>query len=121
MNGHDWTSKFVSKMLQITNSQWICRNTSLHDEEIGYLRRKEMKAMKFEAEEMACTNPADLPRGSRFLLEMDGVKNLNKCLAYHDMNYWLGAMRAAIKAGKRMYSTGRRARKAVKKMKKSAK
>ena len=78
-----------------------------------------MKAMKFEEEELECTNPADLPKESRFLLELDGVKNSSKYLAYHDMNYWLGAMRAAINAGKRMSSAGRRARKAVRKVKKS--
>ena len=40
MNGHDWTQKFISKILQITHSQWIYKNISFHDEEMGYLRRK---------------------------------------------------------------------------------
>ena len=39
-----------------------------------------MKAMKFEAEEMVCTNPAELPEESRFLLEMDGVNNSKNVL-----------------------------------------
>ena len=91
------------------------KKISFRDEEICYLRRKETEAMKYEAEEMACTNHTELPKESRFLLEMDGVKNSNKCLAYHDMIYWLGAIRAAIKAGKKVSSAGRRARKAVKK------
>ena len=95
MNGQDWTKGFISKIFQITHSQWIYINISFHDEEVGYLRRKEMEAMKFEAEEMACTNPAELPKKSRFLLKMDGVKNSNKCFADHYINCWLGAMRAA--------------------------
>ena len=78
-----------------------------------------MKATKFEAEELACTNPVDLPKESIFLLELDGVKDSSKCLTYHDMNYWLGPMRAAIKAGERKSSVRKRARKAVKKVEKS--
>ena len=72
-----------------------------------------MKSIIFEAEELACTNPVDLPEESIFLLEMDGVKDSGKCMSYHDMNYWLGAMRAAIKAGERKASVRRRARKSV--------
>ena len=113
MNGQDWTKKFISKILQITHSQWIFRNISLHDENLGDLRRKEMKSMIFEAEELAVTSPVNLPKESRFLLEMDGVNDSIKCLSYHDMNYWLGAMRAAIKAGVRKASGRRRAKKAV--------
>ena len=119
MNGQDWTKKFISKILQISHSQWIFRNISFHDEKLGYLRRTEMKSMIFEAEERACTNSVDLPEESRFLLEMDGVKDSGKCLTYHDMNYWLGAMRAAIKAGERKSSVRKRARKAVNKVKKA--
>ena len=78
MNGQDWTKRFISKNVQISHSQWIFRNTFFYDEELGYPRRKEMKAMKFEAEELACTNPVDLPEESRFLLELDGVKDSSK-------------------------------------------
>ena len=30
LNGEDWTKQFISKLLQITHSQWIYRNISLH-------------------------------------------------------------------------------------------
>ena len=75
--------------------------------------------MKFEAEDMACTNPAELSVESRFLLEMDGVKVSKKSFAYHDMIYWLSATRAAKKAGRRISSARRRAKKTMKKMRKS--
>ena len=55
----------------------IYRNISFHDENVSYLRQKEREAMQFEAEEMACTNPAELPEESRFLHKMNGVKNSN--------------------------------------------
>ena len=119
MNGQDWTKKFISKILQISHSQWIFRNISFHDEKLGYRRGTEMKSMIFDAEKLACTNPVDLPEDTIFLLEMDGVKDSGKCLTYHDMNYWLGAMRAAIKAGERKANVRNRARKAVNKVKKS--
>ena len=45
-----------------------------------------MQAMKLEADEMACTNPAEMPEESRFSLALDGVKNSNKSIAYHAMN-----------------------------------
>ncbi len=37
LNGESWCSQFISKLLQITHSQWIFRNFSLHDKSNGYL------------------------------------------------------------------------------------
>jgi hypothetical protein len=31
LNGSDWTKQFISKILQITHSQWNYRNISLHN------------------------------------------------------------------------------------------
>ncbi len=31
LNGEDWTKQFISKLLQITHSQWIYQNISLHN------------------------------------------------------------------------------------------
>jgi hypothetical protein len=31
LNGEDWTKQFISKLLQITHSQFIYHNISLHD------------------------------------------------------------------------------------------
>ncbi len=38
LNGSDWTKQFVSNILQITHSQWIYRNISLHNRRQGYMR-----------------------------------------------------------------------------------
>ena len=40
LNGEDWTKQFISKILQITHSQWIFRNISFHDNKNGYLQHK---------------------------------------------------------------------------------
>jgi hypothetical protein len=37
LNREDWTKQFISKILQITHSQWIYRNISFHDRKKGYL------------------------------------------------------------------------------------
>jgi hypothetical protein len=37
LNGADWTKQFISKILQLTHSQWIHRNISLHDKRHSYL------------------------------------------------------------------------------------
>ncbi len=40
LNREDWTKQFISKLLQITHSQWIFCNFSLHDRTHGYLQNK---------------------------------------------------------------------------------
>jgi hypothetical protein len=40
LNGEDWINQFISKILQLTHSQWIFRNISFHDKKNGYLRNK---------------------------------------------------------------------------------
>ena len=101
LNGKDWVRNFITKLLQITHSQWIFRNITLHDKRGGSLRRKKMEAMRSEAEILACTNPLLLPEESRFLLEMDEDRYITGDGNFHDKTYWLSAMRAAVAAGRR--------------------
>ena len=72
LNGNDWTKHFIDRILQITHSQWIYRNVCLHDRKEGYLHNNEMEEIKDKAEELAEINPIELPKESRFLLEIDG-------------------------------------------------
>ena len=41
LSGFDWVKGLITKVLQITHSQWIFRNMTLHDREGGELRRRE--------------------------------------------------------------------------------
>ncbi len=43
LNGTDWTKLFISKILQITHSQWIYCNISLHNKCHEYLHKKNLK------------------------------------------------------------------------------
>ena len=101
LNGKDWVKKFISQILQITHSQWIYRNVTLHDKAGGSLRKQSMERMRSEAEVLACTDPLSLPEDSRFLLEMDGDRYVRGDCNFHDKSYWLSAMRAAVAAGRR--------------------
>ena len=57
----------------------------LHDRKEGYLHHHEMEEMKDKAEELAEINAAELPKESRFLLEMDGEESTNR--TYNDLDY----------------------------------
>ena len=85
LNGKDWTKQFIDRILRITHSQWIYRNVCLHDRKEGYLHHHEMEEMKDKAEELAEINAAELPKESRFLLEMDGEESTNR--TYNDLDY----------------------------------
>ena len=95
----DWTKQFIDRILRITHSQWIYRNVCLHDRKEGYLHHYEMEEMKDKAEELAEINAAELPKESRFLLEMDGKESTNR--TYNDLDYWIRAVEAAKIAGRR--------------------
>jgi hypothetical protein len=53
LNGSDWTKQFISKNLQITHSQWIYRNISLHDKQQGYLPHKRLEDLLQEILELS--------------------------------------------------------------------
>ena len=117
LNGKDWTKQFIDRILRITHSQWIYRNVCMHDKKEGYLHHREMEEMKDKAEELAETNPADLPRESRYLLEMDGEETKNK--TYNDLDYWIRAVEAAKTAGRRI--GGKKANKMLTRIQKKVK
>jgi hypothetical protein len=44
LNGSDWTKQFITKDLQITHSQWIYRNISLHNKHHGTSTKRRQKS-----------------------------------------------------------------------------
>jgi hypothetical protein len=71
LNGTDWTKQFITKILQITHSQWIYRNILLQDTRQGYLHHKRADKLMKEMEVLADLSPEDVPEASRFLLEIN--------------------------------------------------
>jgi hypothetical protein len=108
LNGSDWTKSLISKLLHITHSQWIYRNFTLHDKLCGYLHNKSLEDIRLAIEELAETYPEDIPKESKFLLEIN-FGNLTKSHIEHQQ-YWIIALQAAITAGLQSAAEGSRAR-----------
>ena len=108
LNGEDWTKQFISKLLQITHSQWIFRNFSLHDKTHGYLRNKKADKILQLINEFSEVAPEEVPEDSRFLLEI----NFSELTKSHleTQTYWTLAMDAAIKAKALESARGARAK-----------
>ena len=98
----------LSRVLQLTHSQWIYRNITLHDKAGGSLRKQRLEQIRHEAEVLACTDPRALPEESRFLLEMDGERYVKGDNNFYDKVYWMMAMKAAVAAGRRNSKASRR-------------
>ena len=96
LNGTDWTKQLISRILQITHSQWIYRNISLHDKSNGYLRNKTAEELAEEIHRLAKLQPEDLPTESKFLLEIDSGKLIKEHV--ETQAYWVIAVKAARKA-----------------------
>ena len=104
MNGTKWTKHFITRIIKITQSQWMYRNVSFHDKQYGYAKRKRVEELNHTIRHLCDTNPRNLPEESRFLLERDESDSVLK------KEYWVESMEAAIKAGSRKAKMGRRAR-----------
>lgn len=107
MTGQDWARAFVAHLLQISHGQWMYRNFSLHSKVRGHLKLTQQEQVLTEIARLADSNPEDIPAESRFLLEVE-VTTLDQKSTEHQ-TYWIAAMKAALKAGKRQGRyTGRR-------------
>jgi hypothetical protein len=96
LNGEDWTKQFISKLLQITHSQWIYHNISLHDRHHGYLHRKNTKEIMRDIESLSNLAPEVVSKASHFLLEI----NFTKLTKFYikTQKYWTLAVNAACTA-----------------------
>ena len=108
MNGTDWMKHFVSHLLHISHSQWLYRNFTLHDTTRGYLRLKERQNVLIQIDQLLEVDPNNIPAESRFLLEMD-FDGLYQS-SFEKQAYWVVAMKAAYRAGRRTALVRRRQR-----------
>jgi hypothetical protein len=93
LNGEDWTKQFISKLLQITHSQWIYQNISLHDRRHGYLHAMNATEIMQEIETLSNLAPEEVAKEIRFLLEI----NFTDLSGFHieAQKYWILAVNAA--------------------------
>ncbi len=108
LNGEDWTKQFIYKLLQITHSQWIFWNISLHDKMHGYIRNKKGKEIVQQINVLSEVAPEEVPKDSRFLLEIN-FSELSKT-HLETQTYWTLAMVAALKAKAMESARGARAK-----------
>jgi hypothetical protein len=94
LNGSDWTKQFISKILQITHSQWICRNIPLHDKHQGYLHNKQLEGLLKKISKLSKLTPEDVPTSSQFLLEI----NFTILISSHinTQKYWTLAVKSVL-------------------------
>jgi hypothetical protein len=73
LNGEDWTKQFISRILQITHSQWIFQNVSLHDRNRThrYLHNQKAEAILQQINVLSDLAPEEVLEASQFLLEIN--------------------------------------------------
>ena len=97
---------FVLHLIQLSHSQWIFRNFTLHDKQRGYLILLKRKTVLKEVDRLLDTPPEDIPAGSQYLLELDYSTLYNSSL--ERQSYWVLAMKAAQRAGERETTASKR-------------
>ncbi len=70
INGNNWTSHFISRILQLSHSQWIFRNITLHDRSRGIIKLHKRRDVLLEVDRLMAVDPSELPQERKFLLKM---------------------------------------------------
>jgi hypothetical protein len=96
LNREDWTKQFISKILQITHSQWISWNISLHNRTHRYLHNKKADKIMQQINVLLDLAPEEVPGDKQFLLKI----NFSELSSYHleTQKYWTLAVDPALKA-----------------------
>ncbi len=96
LNGSDWTKQFITKVLQITQLQWIYRNISLCVRHHSYFHNKRAQIFLTEMESLSDLAQEDVPEASRVLPEI----NFSELSKSHikTQKYWTLAVQAALAA-----------------------
>jgi hypothetical protein len=96
---------FISHLLQISHSQWIFQNYTLHDKQRGYLRLRLRSKVLCKIHKLLKTSPSVVPPESQYLLELDHSAMYKA--SYEEQAYWVLALKAARRAGRRAITTQR--------------
>jgi hypothetical protein len=93
LDGKSWSTDIVKQLLDMSHSQWLYRNFSLHHQTLGYLHRLEEKNLRDTTRELASLKPEEVPKSSHYLLEID-IDSEEQSFA--SVSYWVLAMKAAL-------------------------
>jgi hypothetical protein len=100
MAASDWMKGMASHLMHASHNQWILCNFTLHDKQRGFLRLQQRKDLLQELDKLINTPPEEVPEGSRYLLELDYLDLYNT--SFEHQSYWVLAMKAARRAGRRI-------------------
>jgi hypothetical protein len=95
ISSDDWITHFTRQLIEISHAQWLYRNFTLYHYTKGYLCLRTVNDIRREVEELADTQPSDIPRESCYLLEIS--LRPNKLTLDIEDAYWVAAMKAAKK------------------------
>ena len=99
MGGDAWMRKLISTLLNMSHTQWLFRNFSLHNKIRGHLHLSHRADVLAEIATLSNSRPEDIPEESKFLLELEVVELDRASLSQQE--YWVTAMKAALVAGRR--------------------
>lgn len=89
-----WGIGFMERLVRITHSQWIFRNSHIHyKKKEGLTERQHLEIFR-RVEEMMWKDPMDILPMHRHLLE-DNIERLGECSTAQRLN-WLESMEAAV-------------------------
>ena len=94
----NWAGTFVSKVLAITHSQWVYRNTKVHLRLVEGKTLIEHDEVMEEVLRLLATHPKDICPQHKSLLEMDFEKLGSGSTA--DRQYWVANMSSSISAAR---------------------
>ena len=90
LNGEDWIKQFIPRILQLTHSQWIFRNISLHDKHMDSFAIK-WPTRFFNLQlinEFSEVAPEEVPKDSQFLLEIISLSIQNLISKPKPIGHW---------------------------------
>ena len=101
LNGRDWMTRFITKLLEISHTQWLFRNIILHDKIHGFLVATKQQELIKTIELLHNLPAADVPKESQFLLHCDIDELRGADTSYQE--HWIAAMQSACSAGLRLH------------------
>jgi hypothetical protein len=112
LNGRDWMKKFIGILLDMSHSQWLYQNFSLHQYTWGHLRQQTESEIHLEAAHLIDTAPANVPHEARYLLDLPLLPSALSSATHAE--YWVLSMKATqqslLLTERRRQSQGVRAR-----------
>jgi hypothetical protein len=94
--------------MQISHSQWILQNFTLHNNQRGYLHLQQHRDLLWEANSLLDTPPEEVPEGRRYLLELDFMTLYNA--TFERQSYWVLAMKVMRRARRWIAQTAKHKR-----------